>query len=116
MTGYFYEDAFKKLGLDINYAPDEKTAIENLKVGNYDLVVMNELVGWHVIKKDFSWDVANFKTLDSQNKSQKLKLIVSKKHPGSSKFVNKFNRALKKVKKGEKWKSIQEKYSMGKKK
>lgn len=111
IKGYFYEEALKRMKLDIDYSPDEKSAITNLVDGKVDMLILNEIVGWHIIKKDFSKEAKNFKTVGDRFKSQNLKLIVSKNFKGSEKFLNKFNRALKKVLAGEKYKSIIKKYS-----
>ncbi len=115
VVGYFYEEAFRQVGLKVDYAPDEKSAIAKLIAGRMDLLALNELVGWHLIKKDFPAYKDQFKTLDNNFSRNELKLIVAKDYPDSKKFLKNFNKALKKVLAGEMYKNILEKYGLGEK-
>ena len=92
--GYFYEESFKKAGLKVFYSYKEINAIENLKLGRVDLMPVNELVGWNLIKTHFPNDAHNFKTLLKPLNIVPLRLIISKEYPGSQKLMNRFNTAL----------------------
>jgi polar amino acid transport system substrate-binding protein len=96
VIGYFYEDSFKRAGLKVDYVNKEINAIEQLKIGRIDLLPINNLVGWDLIKTHFPEDAHNFKTLPKPLSINPLCLIVSKHYPGSKKLLQRFNRALRK--------------------
>jgi len=94
VTGYFYEESFRKAGLSIDYVNKEINAMEKLKMGRIDLVPVNERVGWNLIKTHFPADAHNFKTVDNPLNVSPLRLIVSKDYPGSKELLDRFNKAL----------------------
>lgn len=114
VKGYFYEEAFEKAGLNISYTSDETSALKRLAAGRVELMPMNELVGWALIKKVFPDDVSKFGTLEKPYSVAELKLIVSQKYPDSENLLKRFNESLKKVKTGERYRIILEKYGLGK--
>ena len=95
VTGFFYEESFKKAGLSVDYVSKEINAIEKLKLGRIDLMPVNELVGWNLINNHFPADAHNFKTLPKSLSVEPLHLIVSKDYPGSKVLFDRFNEALK---------------------
>ena len=95
ITGYFYEEIFENAGLEIDYVNKEDYALEKLKMGRIDLVPFNELVGRHLIKTNFPYDVHMFKTLEKPLSINPLCLIVSKDYPDYKKILDRFNAALK---------------------
>ena len=94
VRGYFYEEFFEKAGLDVDYVNKEINAIEKLKLGRIDLMPVNELVGWNLIKTHFSGERHRFKTLSLPLSVNPLHLIISKEYPGSKKMLKLFNQAL----------------------
>lgn len=96
VIGYFYEEAFKKAGLNVDYVNKEINAIEKLKIGRIDLMPVNERVGWNLIHTHFPDDSDRFKTLDKPISINPLRLIISKDYPESKKLLNRFHQALKK--------------------
>ena len=94
VTGYFYEEAFKAAGLQIDYANKEINSIEKLMVGRIDLVPVNERVGWDLIKTRFADNFRNFHTLEKPLSVKPLRLIVSKDYPDSKRLFDRFNQAL----------------------
>jgi len=112
VKGYFYEEAFKKAGLNVSYTSDETSALRRLAAGRVELIPMNELVGWELIKKVFPDKIGQFRTLDRAYDRDELKLIVSKKYPDSEKLLESFNNALKAVKGTARHKAILKKYGL----
>ncbi len=94
VTGYFYEEAFKAAGLQVDYANKEINSIEKLMVGRIDLVPVNERVGWDLIKTRFPDSFRNFHILEKPLSVKPLRLIVSRDYPGSKKLFDRFNQAL----------------------
>jgi polar amino acid transport system substrate-binding protein len=95
VTGYFYEELFRKIGLSVDYVNKEINAMEKLKLGRIDLMPVNERVGWSLIKTHFPDDTHKFKTLDNPLSISPLRLIVSKDYPESKELLDRFNKALK---------------------
>ncbi len=94
--GYFYEESFRDAGLKVLYSYKEINALGNLKMGRIDLMPMNDLVGWNLIKTHFPEEVNKFKTLAKPLNIVPLQLIISKEYPGAEKLLDHFNTALKK--------------------
>ncbi|MCP4352251.1 MAG: amino acid ABC transporter substrate-binding protein [Desulfobacterales bacterium] len=112
IVGYFYEEAFKKAGLQVDYAPDEISAINKLAAGRMELLPLNELVGWYYIGKRFPAKVNDFGRLEKAYSTDELKVIVSKQYPNSSNLLKQFNKHLNNVKTGDRYKAILKKYGI----
>ncbi len=95
VSGYFYEEAFQKANVAVDYANKEISGLEKLKLGRIDLMPLNELVGWHLVHTHFPEDVDKFKTLSKSLSIDSLHLIVSKEYPHSKEMLERFNAALK---------------------
>ncbi len=97
--GYFYEDLFNKTGLKVSYSRNELTAVKKLIVGRVDLLPINALVGWELIRKNYPPEIINnIGTLEKPLSKDPLKLMVSKTYPDSQNLLIRFNRSLKKIK------------------
>ncbi len=112
VKGYFYEKAFEKAGLNVSYTSDEISALKRLMAGRVELMPLNELVGWSLIKRNFSDDANNFRTLDKAYDYAELKLIVSKQYPDSTRLLKRFDESLKSVKNTERYRAILKKYGL----
>lgn len=95
VSGYFYEHLFQKAGLDVDYSNKEINSLEKLRLGRIDLMPVNELVGWHLIRTYFPDDADRFKALEKPLSVNTLHLIVSKDYPHSKEFLVRFNESLK---------------------
>ncbi len=92
--GYFYEETFKKKGLNVFYTNKELHMVEMLRLGRLDLIPLNERVGRQLISDHFPDHVKHFKTIGPPISLNPLRLIVSKGYPGSAKLLERFNQAL----------------------
>jgi len=97
IDGYFYQEAFDKAGLDVTYVPDEQSALLMLMAGRVDLVPLNNLVGWRIIRERFPDQEDQFRILKHPLSRNGLHLIVSPDYPGSRELLQRFNTALGKV-------------------
>ncbi len=111
VLGYFYEEAFAKAGLSIDAVSSEAAALEKLRLGRIELLPLNELVGWFLIRNRFTERIDHFHTLDKAYSRDDLHLIASKSYPGSEELLARFNRALKRVKDDYIYRGILERYS-----
>lgn len=112
IIGYFYESAFKRGGLTVDYAPGERSALEKLMLGRTDLLPLNELVGWYLIKASFPEKMDRFNTLEPPYSVDDLHLIVSKSYPDAEALLNRFNQALKTVKDNYIYEGILDRYKV----
>lgn len=110
VIGYFYEETFREIGLHVDYAPREISAIEKLLRQRTDLLPLNELVGWHIIKTNFADHSSDFGVLEKPFSRDDLHLIVSKSYPNTNQLLQRFNYALRTVKDRLIYDSILERY------
>ncbi len=110
VIGYFYEEDFKRHGLTVDYAARETAAIEKLVKGRTDLLALNELVGWRLIKQRFPERMDRFRVLEPPYSKNDLHLIVSKTYPGGKELLDRFNAALRTVKDNYIYDGILERY------
>lgn len=112
VKGYFYEEDFNQAGLSVSYTSDETSALKRLVAGRVELMPLNELVGWALIKTEFPDEIDHFGTLPKAYSVAELKLIVSKDYPNSMELLKKFNETLKNVKTMESYNAILMKYGL----
>jgi polar amino acid transport system substrate-binding protein len=111
VIGYFYEEDFRRQGLTVDYASRESSAIEMLMKGRTDLLPLNELVGWRIIRNRFPQRMDRFRVLEPPYSKDPLHLIVSKTYPGGDELLERFNRALQIVKNNYIYDGILERYT-----
>ncbi len=112
ISGYFYTERFAKEGIEVFYAPDEKSAFNMLREGRVELLALNDMVGWHIINSNFAADKDKFHTLPKALSDNPLRLMVSRKYPGSKRLLQRFNEALAKVKTSGRYEEILGKYGL----
>lgn len=112
VKGYFYKEDFQQASLNVTYLDNETQALQKLFAGEADLMPLNELVGWALIKDLFPDNVDEFGTLETPYNVHELKLIVSKDYPESNKLLKQFNKALKRFKNSKYYNAILRKYGL----
>lgn len=112
VKGYFYEQDFRNNKLDVSYTSDELSALKRLAAGRVDLMPMNELVGWALIRKHFPEQADKFGTLEKPYDTNELMLIVSKDFPDGETLLQQFNEALRQVKQTDAYREIFAKYGL----
>jgi len=111
IIGYYYEEIFKKANLNIDYVAKENMALEKLFLGRIQLLPLNEMVGWELIRKTFPKDINKFGSLEKPLDRKSMKLVVNKKNKNSLKWLKRFNDQLKIFMKGKQYHSIIDKYT-----
>lgn len=104
--GYFYEDAFKKAGLDVNYSIDEVTALKKLINGKIDLLPVNQSVAWYLINTHFPEEAEYFGVVDIPYQRGEVYLVASRQYPDSEALLERFNRALRTLRENGAYKAI----------
>jgi polar amino acid transport system substrate-binding protein len=82
-----------------------------LMKGRTDLLPLNELVGWRIIRNRFPQRMDRFRVLEPPYSKDPLHLIVSKTYPGGDELLERFNRALQIVKNNYIYDGILERYT-----
>ncbi len=117
VLGYNYVSAFKNAGLNVDYVTNDDLNVKKLYHNRINIALWDQILGWHLIEKIYPKEKKMFKTLDitlekivpsiQQGDSY---LMISKKYPNSINLKNKFNQALKRIKKNGTYNKIFEKY------
>lgn len=94
VRGYWYESLFNKALLETDFVDSEKQIIKMLYMQRVDLVALDELVGWHLIRQLYSQDVQLFKTLDKPLNQSGLHLLVSRTYQDAPALTKQFDAAL----------------------
>jgi polar amino acid transport system substrate-binding protein len=110
--GYWYEPAFKAAGLTTDFAATDEQTFEKLFTGRVDLVPIDELVGWALIKKLYPQHVDQFAVLEKPLNESSLHLMISRQYPGASELTRQFNAALKTIHANGTYQQIMKKYKL----
>lgn len=111
VIGYYYEEQFKQAKLNVDYVAKEKMALEKLFLGRTQLLPLNEMVGWELIKNMFPDNVDMFGSLNKPLDRKSLKLIVNKKNEKSMALLKTFNTHLSTFMKSKQYQSIIDKFT-----
>jgi polar amino acid transport system substrate-binding protein len=97
--GFWYIKPLEDAGLKLDIARMEKNSIDKLVLGRCDLLPINELVGWQIIKTKYADRIAEFGILEKPvTQSYDVHLLVSKKYQNTDVLLEQFNAALKRIK------------------
>jgi polar amino acid transport system substrate-binding protein len=114
IIGYFYENMFRKAGLNVEYLTSEEQNFRKLQLGRIDLFPVGEATGWYRIKKLFPpEEVGKFFTLTKPlTKGSGDFLLTSKQYPNTRNLLVRFNLALKKLKENGTYQKILEQHGI----
>lgn len=112
--GYWYEAEFKKTGLKVDYSPNDEVAIKKLYSGRVNMLAIDELVGWELIKKLYPKEIDKFDVMDNPLNISELHLMISSSYANSSNLKDRFNISLSKIKKTPIYDKILKKYNIKK--
>lgn len=96
--GYWYEIPFRENNLKVDYSPDDDTSLKKLYTGRVNILAIEELVGWALIKKYYPTEIEKFETMEKNLNESDLHLMISKVYPMSKTLRDKFNSGLKEIK------------------
>jgi len=112
VRGYWYESIFKKAQLDTYFVNSEKQIIMMLHMNRVDVVPMDELVGWQLIRQLYPEDVQFFSTLEKPLNQNSLHLLISRKYENASTLTKQFNAALQRIREKGVHRSILQQYGI----
>jgi ABC-type amino acid transport substrate-binding protein len=95
IKGYFYEDLLKEVNLI--YASAPHINFQKLYMGKVDLVIENELIGWHTLSQLYPYSMFRFVELSNSKTTHKGHLVVSKKNQNGPNLIKIFDRSLEKL-------------------
>ena len=110
--GFWYEAKLKAIFSNYEAVKSETSNVKKLMKGRVDLVPMDELGGYKLIKKLFPNQVNQFDTLDRPLNKSELYLMVSKSYPDAKKLLDQFNVALKKIKSNGSYRRVLKSYGI----
>jgi polar amino acid transport system substrate-binding protein len=92
--GYNYTEILQKEGVLTDPVENEEQNFRKLEAGRIDFVPADERVGWQLIGKLFPDKIADFAATVTPFQLPALRLMVSRKFPGSADMLKKFNIGL----------------------
>lgn len=111
VRGFWYEPAFNALGLKVNYVSTDLQNMNMLLKERIDFTLIDELVGWHLIKTHFPEQMLAFAVADKPESSTTLHLMVSRNYPNAKALTQVFNQGLKRVKENGHYQEILHNYA-----
>lgn len=108
--GYYYEKSFKEAGVILDLVASDAQNVQKLFNKRIDTFLIDELVGWALIKKYYPNSIDDFSTLKKPESMAPMYLIIGKNNPNGENFMNKFNDGLKQIKESGEYDSILMKY------
>lgn len=98
VRGYWYEDSFQKAGLTIKYVTSDIQNIKKLRNDRIDFTLIDELVGWSLVKGVYPDQVSAFAVAKKPESSDAFHLMVSRNYPDTKVLTKKFNKGLRAIK------------------
>lgn len=108
VRGYFYADLLKEVNLV--YASEPYTNFQKLYLGRVDLVIENELIGWHTLSQLFPYSMFRFIELHKSTVTHGGHLIVNIKNRDGTDLLETFDRGLKTLQKSGLYGEVIQKY------
>ncbi len=98
VRGYWYEESFQKAGLTIQYVTSDIQNIKKLMRDRIDFTLIDELVGWGLVKDTYPDQISAFAVAKKPESSNAFHLMVSRKYPDTKELTKKFNKGLRAIK------------------
>lgn len=110
--GYFYESYLEDTKKQFKYdlSSDLESAFRLLEGGKVDIIIEEEVVGWHLISNMFPGREHEFATFKNELSKEKFYLIVTKEDRLAKQKIEAFNKGLSKIKQSGEYKKILEVY------
>ncbi len=112
VLGYWYEKSFKDAGLRVQYVTTDQQNIGKLMLGRIDLTLMDELVGWRLIRQAFPEQVDAFAVAGKPESSDAFRLMISRSYPNAKELTETFNAGLQIILKNGKYAEILNEYGV----
>ncbi|CAM4354105.1 substrate-binding periplasmic protein [Shewanella denitrificans] len=98
VRGFWYEADFQALRLNVNYVSTDLQNMNMLLKERVDFTLIDEMVGWHLIKTNFPHKKDHFAVAKKPESQSGLHLMISRKYPNAKVLTQVFNKGLKTIK------------------
>ena len=112
IRGFWYEKSFQEAGLKVQYVTTDKQNIHKLYLGRVNFTLIDELVGWNLIKVAYPEQVTAFSVTQKPESEDAFRIMVSRKYPNAKGLIKKFNEGLKVIKNNGNYQKIFQQYDV----
>ena len=98
ILGFWYEKSFQDAGLKVQYVTTDLQNIHKLTRDRIDFTLIDELVGWSLIKEAYPEQVTAFAVAQKPESTDAFHIMVSRNYPNANVLLKKFNEGLKTIK------------------
>ncbi|CAM3362109.1 ABC transporter substrate-binding protein [Shewanella violacea] len=110
VRGYWYENSFKQAGIAAQYVTSDKQNIEMLLVQRIDFTLIDELVGWNLIRETAPGMVHKYAVASRPQSSDAFHLMISRDYPNTKLLRLTFDLGLLRIKQNGIFQQILDKY------
>jgi polar amino acid transport system substrate-binding protein len=96
--GYWYEDKFRQMGLNIEYVATDEQNIQKLHLKRVDLVPLDEMVGLLIIRKLYPDKIDSFAFVEKPLNQDSLHVMFSRTYPHAAELEERFRNAFIRIK------------------
>ena len=114
VLGYWYVKRFKQAGLKTFYAASDKQNIILLERNRIDFTLIDELVGWDLVRKIFPDDLDSYGVASKPESGSAFHLMISPLYPNAKEITKRFNLGLQKIIENGIYQKILDKYNVPK--
>ena len=112
VRGYWYENSFKQAGIAAHYVTSDKQNIEMLLVQRIDFTLIDELVGWDLIRETAPDKLDKYAVASRPQSSDAFHLMISRNYPNSKLLRLTFDLGLAKIKQNGIYQQILDEYQV----
>ncbi|WP_256717725.1 ABC transporter substrate-binding protein [Shewanella sp. UCD-KL12] len=110
VRGYWYEKKFKQAGIKAHYVTSDKQNIEMLLLQRIDFTLIDELVGWNLIRETATDQITRYAVASKPESHDAFHLMISRDYPDSKLLRLTFNLGLLKIKQNGVYQQILDRY------
>ncbi len=110
VRGYWYEQDFKNAGLTTSYVTSDRQNIEMLRIKRIDFTLIDELVGWNLIRRTAPSYIGSYAVAAKAESSSAFHLMISPDYPGGDKLTQQLNMGLGRIQQNGEYQEILERY------
>ena len=93
-SGNYYEDIFREVGLNVDYAPGEASGVWKIRERRAELFAEDEAMGWTLINRIFPDERCLFGSTPTAWNVNQVRIMASKRYPGAAELLGRFNAGL----------------------
>ncbi len=113
LSGTWTEKDLRAAGIRVHLVNSVDSGVKMLRSGRVDFFVEDETVAFAAIERVYPGETESFKSLRSTFWGKTGNhLIVSRKYPGASELLDRFNKGLKEIRRNGTYRRITSKYKM----